>query len=138
MLMDAYEQVPLIFSALKYKGVLLYALARQADVDKQELQKIVATKKRIVQLHSLKLVSFAAPFFTITAHVSHGTYIRSLVNDCAQQVGLHATTYELQRDAIGPFTLEKAVPLAQLASKKELSAHTISLEEMHAQLQGRQ
>src|SRR5690606_28553183 len=80
---SSYEQTPPLYSALKYQGDPLYKLVREKRLDDQELENIALNKKRVVQLYELKLLSFDMPFFTIKARVSHGTYIRSLVNDIA-------------------------------------------------------
>lgn len=104
----SYEQVPPIFSALRHQGARLYELARAHYLSDDELATIALDKKRLVHLHHVTLESVAHPFFTFTARVSKGTYIRALANDIAQQLGTHATTYELVRTAIGHYSLSQA------------------------------
>lgn len=106
-----YEQIPPIYSALKSDGVPLYKLAREQKIDVSEIEKIAQTKKRTVTIEHIKLISFATPFFTFNARVSKGTYIRSLANDIAQKMNLCATTYELERTAMGSISLEHAIDL---------------------------
>ena len=46
--------------------------------------------------------------------VSHGTYVRSLLNDLAEKRGSCATTVGLSRTAVGHFTLADAVGCGEL------------------------
>jgi tRNA pseudouridine55 synthase len=110
----SYEQTPPAYSALKYQGMPLYALARKKIVDEQELQRIADAKKRTVQLYDKQFLSYEAPFFTIQVTVSQGTYIRTLINDIAMRADSYATTYQLVRTAIGPFILDKAIDISLL------------------------
>jgi len=109
---SSYEQVPPLYSALKHEGVPLYTLVRHNLMTEEKLQELVIKKRRVVQLYDLQLLSYEYPYFTIKACVSHGTYIRTLINDIALRVGSCATTYQLVREAIGPFNLSQATDLS--------------------------
>lgn len=115
-----YEQIPPLYSALKHEGVPLYKLASQKKLSDGALQKIAEGKQRIVDLYELELVSFEYPYFTIKACVSQGTYVRSLVNDSAVRAGSCATTYVLDRSAIGEFTVHQAVAIDQIKSLEDV------------------
>ncbi|UYY56885.1 tRNA pseudouridine(55) synthase TruB [Sphingomonas sp. S2-65] len=52
---------------------------------------------------------------TLTAHVSKGTYIRSLARDIALALGTVGHVTMLRRIKAGPFTLGSAIPLDKLA-----------------------
>ncbi|QIG78816.1 tRNA pseudouridine(55) synthase TruB [Stakelama tenebrarum] len=52
---------------------------------------------------------------TLTAHVSKGTYIRSLARDIARAVGSVGHVTYLRRTKAGPFGLEQAISLDKLA-----------------------
>ncbi len=52
---------------------------------------------------------------TLTAHVSKGTYIRSLAHDIALALGTVGHVTMLRRTKAGPFTLEHAISLDKLA-----------------------
>ena len=125
---SSYEQTPPFYSALKHEGNPLYKLARQASVSVQELENITQSKRKTVQLYELQLLSFDSPFFTINARVSQGTYIRSLVNDIAVCLGSHATTYTLERSAIGQFSLSQAAQLAEINSIEDINNRLIPIE----------
>jgi tRNA pseudouridine55 synthase len=51
---------------------------------------------------------------TLTAHVSKGTYIRSLARDIAHAVGTVGHVTMLRRTKAGPFDLEQAISLDKL------------------------
>ncbi|MFI5332748.1 MAG: tRNA pseudouridine(55) synthase TruB [Candidatus Babeliales bacterium] len=124
-----YEQIPPIFSALKYQGERISTLARKG-LSMEELAAVAVDKKRTVQLYNISLYTHNAPFFTIDAHVSHGTYIRSLVHDIGVRLGSCATTYVLERMQIGPFKLAHAVTLSDLIAGGSVLPHLISVAEM--------
>src|SRR6266404_3305046 len=117
---SSYTQIPPLYSALKYKGERLYALARNNSIELQELQEIAASKSRTVQLYDVQLLSYASPQFTIKARVSHGTYIRTLINDIAVRAGSCATTHQLVRTAIGSFDLAQATDLEAIQSIEDI------------------
>ncbi len=125
-----YEQMPPLYSALKHNGKRLSALARSKKMSVEQLQDVAEKKRRLVQLYSLELVDFDLPFFTIAAHVSHGTYMRTLVDDIAQKVGTHATTHALTRTAIGPFRLDQAHVLNDLETVSSIEKYLIFIDEM--------
>jgi tRNA pseudouridine55 synthase len=125
-----YKQMPPVYSALKYQGKTLSRLARKETLTQEALQKITEAKSRDIHLYSCKLLDFKMPFFSIEAHVSHGTYIRSLMNDIARQCGTHATTHELRRLTIGPFSVDHAKPLRELNSIETIQNNLISIEAM--------
>jgi tRNA pseudouridine55 synthase len=119
---SSYLQTPPIYSALKYQGEPLHKLAREQKIEPEALEKIIQQKTRQVQIFKIELLNIDLPFFTFKAHVSKGTYIRSLANDIAQQLGLNATTYELVRTAIGNYKLEDSVNLDDLKTVEDINA----------------
>lgn len=127
-----YAQTPPIFSALKFEGVRLSTLARGEKISKQELETIAKEKTRVVKLYHLELHALEYPYFALHAHVSHGTYIRVLMEDIAQKLQTHATTYELERTAIGPFNLSDAATLDELVTLEDIQARLVSPEKMIA------
>ena len=99
-------QTPPPFSAKKIKGKRAYKLARQG--------KKVSLKPIEVSIYELELLEFNPPYFTLRTVVSGGTYIRSLIHDIGQKLGVGATTYSLKRTKIGSLSLEEALPLEEL------------------------
>ncbi|RYD42213.1 MAG: tRNA pseudouridine(55) synthase TruB [Sphingomonadales bacterium] len=123
------QQVPPAFSAIKIDGQRAYDLARKGEA--------VEMKARSVTIHSLRHAgldpaSNAAPEgwtpdqvkgddrgeglqeITLTAHVSKGTYIRSLARDIAHAVCTVGHVTMLRRTKAGPFDLEQAISLDKL------------------------
>lgn len=129
LLGTSYIQTPPAYSALKHQGLPLYTYARTKQLDDATLQKVTQAKQREIQLHELNMTDLKPPYFSISAHVSHGTYIRVLVNDIAQKAGSYATTYQLARTAIGSFTLNQTVPFEQLTNEQEIINKLVSIEE---------
>jgi len=127
-----YTQIPPIYSALKHEGLPLYKQARQKGVSVETLRTVVAKKARTVQLYELKLCTFEPPFFTIEAHVSHGTYIRTLLNDIAEKAGSCATTCDLERVTVGKATLRDAIDLASIQTAPDITNRLLSVDQFSA------
>jgi tRNA pseudouridine55 synthase len=121
------EQVPPAFSALKVDGKRAYDLARAGED--------VMLASRNIVIHSLsvcperrrgilaqgastsldtKLDTSGLSEITLTAHVSKGTYIRSLARDIARALGTVGHVTMLRRNKAGPFTLAQAISLDKL------------------------
>ena len=105
------EQAPPAYSAILIDGQRAYDLAR-AGQD-------VEMKTRAVTIHALSVTAHEAegqglPSVTLTAHVSKGTYIRSLARDIALALGTVGHVTMLRRIKAGPFTLESAISLDKL------------------------
>ena len=104
------QQVPPAYSALKVDGERAYDLARAGET--------VELKKRDVTIHDLRFQNWwnedGLQYATLTAHVSKGTYIRSLARDIARAVGSVGHVTYLRRTKAGPFGLEHAISLDKL------------------------
>lgn len=94
-------QTPPTYSALKWKGKRLSDLARRGV--------LIAAKPRQVTIHSISLLDFQPPLFTISVTSSSGTYIRSIVHDIGQRLASAAYVKALCRTRQGSFTLEHAL-----------------------------
>ncbi|PZO89358.1 MAG: tRNA pseudouridine(55) synthase TruB [Sphingomonas sanxanigenens] len=105
------DQTPPAYSALKVDGERAYDLARAGEA--------VQLASRAVTIHALTIdpatpASGALESVTFTAHVSKGTYIRSLARDIARALGTVGHVAMLRRVKAGPFTLESAISLDKL------------------------
>ncbi|MEO0419058.1 MAG: tRNA pseudouridine(55) synthase TruB [Pseudomonadota bacterium] len=120
----AIEQVPPAYSALKVDGKRAYELARAGEE--------VTLKTRAVTIHSLTIADKGTDGeVTLTAHVSKGTYIRSLARDIARALGTCGHVTYLRRTKAGPFTEAKAISLDKLneiANGAQLSDRLLPLE----------
>jgi len=105
------QQVPPMFSALKYRGVPLYKLARQGiSIERQA---------RTIHIYELDLTNFRENYFSLQVHCSKGTYIRTLVEDIGSALGCGAHVTELIRTGIGTYHISQAVTLDTLKSLLE-------------------
>jgi tRNA pseudouridine55 synthase len=102
------SQLPPMFSALKHKGVPLYRIARRGDE--------VTREKRDIEVFSLVIDRIDLPRIAFTVRCSRGTYVRTLAHDMGVELGCGAHLVCLQRTASGPFHLDGALSLEQLAS----------------------
>jgi len=102
------EQVPPAYSALKVDGQRAYDRARAGEA--------VELKARSVTIHSLTICPGpgSEDHVTLVAHVSKGTYIRSLARDIARDLGTCGHVTYLRRTKAGPFTQEQAISLDKL------------------------
>ena len=100
------DQTPPAYSAVKIKGQRAYQLAREG--------KPVALKPRPVIIYNLKTASYDYPKVLFTTRVSSGTYIRSLVKDIGDKLGVGAYMSGLTRTRIGPFYLIDSLQLEAL------------------------
>jgi tRNA pseudouridine55 synthase len=100
------EQVPPVYSAIKVDGERAYDLARAGEE--------VVLKSRAVTIHSLEISSATEGEATLVAHVSKGTYIRSLARDIAHVLGTVGHVTMLRRLKAGPFDLAQAISLDKL------------------------
>ncbi len=119
------EQVPPAYSALKVDGKRAYDLARAGEE--------VTLKTRSVVIHSLAMTEHASADgeVTLTAHVSKGTYIRSLARDIARALGSVGHVTYLRRTKAGPFTENRAISLDilnEIGRGAPLNDHLLPLE----------
>ena len=100
------EQVPPSYSAIKVDGQRAYKLARAG--------KEVIIEPRKTTINSLKVTSYEYPEAKIEVDVSSGTYIRTLVEDIAKELGTGAYTTELRRTSVGNFKINKSIQIDNL------------------------
>ena len=97
------KQRPPIFSAIKINGQRAYKLARDG--------KEVEIPERTVQIYALELLSYNYPELKVRAHVSSGTYIRSLAVDIGVALGTGAYCQKLRRTRIADYDVAAAQQL---------------------------
>jgi tRNA pseudouridine55 synthase len=99
------EQYPPPYSAVKKQGKKLYEWAREG--------KKVEIKPRRVHIYKFVIDNIQLPDVYFTAHVSKGTYIRSLVHDFGKKIESGAFLLALRRTRSGNFDLSAAVNLEE-------------------------
>lgn len=96
-------QTPPIYSAIKVDGERAYKLARAG--------KAVEMPKRTITIYSLECIEYAYPSLKVRAHVSSGTYIRTLAEDIGSALATGAYCSELRRTAIRDWKVADAQTL---------------------------
>ena len=116
------EQIPPMYSSIKVDGKKLYEYAREG-----EYVEIPAREIEIYDIYDIEWDGKNELSYTV--HCSKGTYIRTLNEDIAKELGIVGTTMTLQRIQTGDYTLENAndieniceeaiVPIEELFSEK--------------------
>ncbi len=102
------SQIPPMYSAIKKDGVRLYSLARKGEK--------IDIPPREIEVFDIKLLSDLNEKneFTFEAHVSKGTYIRSLARDIGEYLGVGATLTELRRTYASGIDISACVPLEKI------------------------
>jgi tRNA pseudouridine55 synthase len=152
------SQVPPVFSALKVDGKRAYDLARAGEdvvLASRDVTVFALSLKsspergggtRSVTEGAVPIMRQAQPdpstvydgspprsgedFVTLSAHVSKGTYIRSLARDIALALGTVGHVTMLRRTKAGPFSLSQAISLDKLfesAKRGALDENTLPI-----------
>ncbi|HKV26495.1 MAG TPA: tRNA pseudouridine(55) synthase TruB [Candidatus Acidoferrum sp.] len=102
-----FAQRPPAFSAKKVKGRPAYELARKKQA--------VELKPVEVEVFEYKLVGIEGSIARFVIECSSGTYIRSLAHEMGQKLCCGAHLAEIERTAVGEFSIEQAIRLEELA-----------------------
>ncbi|MCH5642432.1 tRNA pseudouridine(55) synthase TruB [Gordonia sp. ABSL49_1] len=111
------QQVPAKVSAIKVDGRRAHALVRTgADFD-------LAPRPVTVSRFEVVEIRREGEFIDLDVVVdcSAGTYIRSLARDLGVALGVGGHLTALRRTAVGPFTLDHALTLEQVAERPHVS-----------------
>ena len=98
-----YNQEVPIYSAVKVKGKKLYEYARSG--------KNVILPKRSVTIKDIKLLDVTKDSYKFRVLVSKGTYIRSLIKDINDKLGIIGVMSGLKRIKQGNFDIKDAISL---------------------------
>ena len=101
-----YEQTVPKHSAVKVGGKKLYEYARN-NID-------VELPKRLVKIYELELLDFDNDVIKFKVNVSKGTYIRSLIEDLCDKLGVLGTMNSLVRTKQGRFRIEDSYVLDEI------------------------
>lgn len=100
------EQIPSMYSALKFEGQPLYKYARQGIE--------VPRKSRPITVYAIELLRFEGDEVDMKIHCSKGTYIRTIVDDMGEQLGCGAHVQHLRRVSVGHYPPDKMLSVEQL------------------------
>lgn len=102
----AFEQVPSMFSAIKYQGQPLYKLARRGVE--------VERRPRAVTVYSNELTAFEGDILELEIHCSKGTYVRTIAEEIGEKLGCGAHVCALRRRRAGPYDQTEMVSFDEL------------------------
>ncbi|MBB5684461.1 tRNA pseudouridine(55) synthase TruB [Sphingobium boeckii] len=117
---------------LKTRDVLIHQLAikQEASTGSARADLETSVSSSPVRAEAVEAPSLPLDSITLTAHVSKGTYIRSLARDIALALGTVGHVTMLRRIKAGPFTLDHAISLDKLGEH----AMARTLEDIHLPL----
>ncbi len=106
-------QIPPIYSAIKVNGKKLYEYARKG-ID-------VEIPKREIEIYNIELLNIDMENTTIEfkVHCSKGTYIRTLCETIAENLGTIGYMKELNRTQVGQFELKQSVTIEDIEQNKD-------------------
>ena len=119
------QQIPPMYSALKINGQKLCDLARKG--------KEVERKPRTITIHQLDCLSFDGQTARLRVACSKGTYIRTLCKDIGEALGCGGCMESLRRVAAGSYTIDEAIPLAELVESPAPETHLRPVDSMFTQ-----
>ena len=105
------QQIPSMYSALKYQGQPLYKYAREGIE--------VPRESRPITVFELNFIKLEGDELTLDIHCSKGTYIRTIIDDLGEMLGCGAHVVMLRRTQVAEYPYEKMVTLAQLEALLE-------------------
>jgi tRNA pseudouridine55 synthase len=105
------EQIPPMYSALKFKGQPLYSYALKGI----ELER----EARTIQIRKIELISYHHPYFKIRVQCSKGTYMRVLIEDIAKRMESIAYVSLLHRVSTAGFDPSSMITLDALEKLSE-------------------
>lgn len=108
------RQKPPIYSAIKVGGRKLYEIAREGEISEIPERTIVVNKI------SLENFDFETQTGDLRINCSKGTYIRSIINDLGQNLGVGGVMTKLIRTKSGGMTEENSINLNNLIENPDL------------------
>lgn len=113
-----YDQIVPLYSAVRVKGKKMYEYARNNENVEQP--------KRKVEIKEIELLDYNNDYIKFRVLVSKGTYIRSLINDICDDLGVIGTMSDLVRTRQGTFNIKDAYTIEDIINN---NYHEVKLEE---------
>jgi tRNA pseudouridine55 synthase len=119
------EQVPATVSAIKVNGERAYARHRAGEEVQLAARPVTVSRFDILARHDISDGDFVD--LDVEVECSSGTYVRALARDLGAALGVGGHLTALRRTRVGPFTLEHARTLDELAAAAESDDSLLSL-----------
>ncbi|WON77326.1 tRNA pseudouridine(55) synthase TruB [Serratia sp. UGAL515B_01] len=100
------QQVPSMYSALKFQGKKLYEYARQGIE--------VPRESRSITVYELQFIRWEGDELELEIHCSKGTYIRTITDDLGELLGCGAHVVYLRRLQVAKYPIARMVTLEKL------------------------
>lgn len=121
------EQVPPRYSAIHVNGKRAYDLAR----DGVEF----TLPSRRTTIHSISVRDAGEGQYRLSVRVSSGTYVRSLIHDIGERLGVGATMTDLVRTAVGHITSVSAIEVSQIKGSVGIDPQKLFSSWLHLEMQ---
>lgn len=118
-------QTPPIYSAIKINGKKLYDYARNNEK--------VEIPKREIEIYSIELIDIEEKenIIEFWVHCSKGTYIRTLCENIANELGTIGYMKNLQRIKVGKFDIKDSITIEQLMNEmNNIKKYIITIENL--------
>ena len=117
------KQIPPMYSAIKINGKKLYELAREGIEIEREAREI--------EILDIRYIEWKNEILKYTVHCSKGTYIRSLCEDIAKELGTIGTMTNLRRIQSGEFQIKDAIKIEDISEEKIISMEKLFDKEIN-------
>lgn len=114
------EQIPPMYSAIKLNGKKLYEYARKGIE--------VEVKPRTIEIYKLELIKVEDMEITFRVSCSKGTYIRTLCEKIAEELGTIGYMKDLKRIQVGEFNIKDSITIEELENQEIVSNKFITIE----------
>ena len=114
------EQIPPMYSAIKLTGTKLYEYARKGIE--------VEVKPRTIEIYKLELIKIEDMEIIFRVSCSKGTYIRTLCEKIAEELGTIGYMKELKRIQVGEFNIKDSITIEELENQEKVSNKFITIE----------
>ena len=111
------QQVPSAVSAIKVGGRRSYARVRAGEQVELAARPVTVHRFDVLALRRVGEPGSAALDVDVELDVSSGTYVRALARDVGAALGVGGHLTALRRTRVGPYTVEQARTLEQLAQQ---------------------
>jgi len=103
------SQTPPSHSAIKIDGVRAYKKARRGEQ--------FTLQERKIFVNRLEIMDFKYPILEFRASCSSGTYIRTLAEDIAKELGTKGYLTELRRTKIGKYNIKNSQKMDEIEKR---------------------
>lgn len=117
------QQVPSSVSAIKVNGERAYARVRSGEEVKLAARPVTIHRFEVHSIHretGTGQADSTVVDIDVTVECSSGTYIRALARDLGNALGVGGHLTALRRTHVGPYSLEQARTLEQLAEELQV------------------